>query len=61
MSLILYNTFMRLGGFMNKYVIATSSTADLPAEYLNEHNIPFISYTYTIDDKVYIDDCTGSL
>ena len=43
---------------MNKYVIATSSTSDLPAEYLKEHNIPFISYTYTIDDKVYIDDCT---
>ena len=39
---------MILGGFMNKYVIATSSTADLPAEYLKEHNIPFISYTYTI-------------
>ena len=49
---------MILGGPMNKYVIATSSTSDLPAEYLKEHNIPFISYTYTIDDKVYIDDCT---
>lgn len=43
---------------MNKYVIATSSTSDLPAEYLKEHNIPFISYTYTIDDQVYTDDCT---
>ncbi|MBQ6452383.1 MAG: DegV family protein [Solobacterium sp.] len=44
---------------MENYVIATSSTADLTAEYMQEHHIPFISYTYTIDDQVYKDDCTA--
>lgn len=39
------------------YVIATASTADLTREYLDEHNIPFISYTYTIGDELYEDDC----
>ena len=42
---------------MQNYVIATSSTCDLPRTYLEEHNIPFISYTYTIGDKLYEDDC----
>lgn len=39
------------------YVIATASTADLTKEYLSEHKVPFISYTYTIGDEVYTDDC----
>lgn len=42
---------------MNDYIIATSSTSDLTREYLDEHSIPFISYTYTIGDKLYEDDC----
>ena len=42
---------------MQNYVIATSSTCDLPRTYLEEHKIPFISYTYTVGDKVYEDDC----
>jgi len=42
---------------MQDYIIATSSTSDLPRTYLEEHDIPFISYTYTIGDKVYEDDC----
>ena len=43
---------------MANYIIATSSTCDLPKEYLEEHNIPFIRYTYTIGDEVYEDDCS---
>ena len=43
---------------MSDYIIATSSTADLPKEYLEEHHIPVISYTFTLDGQVYIDDCT---
>lgn len=39
------------------YVIATASTADLKREYLDEHKIPFISYSYTIGDELYEDDC----
>ena len=39
------------------YIIATASTCDLTKEYLEEHNIPFIRYSYTMDEKVYFDDC----
>ena len=42
---------------MSDYIIATSSTSDLTRTYLDEHGIPFISYTYTIGDKLYEDDC----
>ena len=42
---------------MNDYIIATSSTSDLPRPYLEAHNIPFIPYTYTIGDQVFEDDC----
>ena len=42
------------------YVIATASTCDLTREYLEEHNIPFISYSYVMDDKDYEDDCLES-
>lgn len=39
------------------YIIATASTCDLTREYLEEHHIPFISYSYVMDDKDYEDDC----
>ncbi|MBQ6594311.1 MAG: DegV family protein [Clostridia bacterium] len=42
---------------MQDYIIATSSTADLPREYLEEHQIPFISYTYTVNGEIRQDDC----
>lgn len=42
---------------MNNYTIATSSTSDLPRTYLEEHKIPFISYTYSIGGKTFEDDC----
>ncbi|MCR5685010.1 MAG: DegV family protein [Lachnospiraceae bacterium] len=42
---------------MYDYIIATSSTSDLTGEYLNEHNIPFIPYTYTVNDTLHEDDC----
>ena len=42
---------------MQDYVIATSSTSDLTRTYLDEHNIPFIPYTYTIGRDVFEDDC----
>ncbi len=42
---------------MSDYIIATSSTADLTRDYLDAHAIPFISYTYTVGDKLYEDDC----
>ena len=42
---------------MADYIIATSSTADLPRTWLDEHNIPFISYNYTVNDEPRVDDC----
>ena len=42
---------------MADYIIATSSTSDLPRTWLEEHNIPFISYTYTVGDTLFEDDC----
>ena len=42
---------------MPNYIIATSSTSDLTRDYLGKHSIPFISYSYTIGDKLYEDDC----
>ena len=42
---------------MPDYIIATSSTADLPRTWLDEHEIPFISYGYTVNDEGREDDC----
>ncbi len=43
---------------MPDYIIATSSTADLPRTWLDEHGVPFISYAYTVNDRSCKDDCT---
>ena len=43
---------------MKEFMIATASTADLPITYLKEHQIPFISYSYTLNDHIYLDDCS---
>ena len=42
---------------MADYLIATSSTSDLPRTWLDAHQIPFIPYTYTVGDKLFEDDC----
>lgn len=42
---------------MSDYIIATSSTSDLPRTYLEAHQIPFIPYTYTVGDTLFEDDC----
>ena len=42
---------------MKDYLIATSSTADLPRTWLDEHRIPFISYSYTVNGEPSEDDC----
>ena len=40
------------------YIIATASTCDLTKEYLEEHKIPFIRYSYVMDGEDYKDDCS---
>ncbi len=42
---------------MTDYIIATSSTSDLPRTWLDEHHIPFISYNFTINEAPAVDDC----
>ncbi len=42
---------------MYDYIIATSSTADLPREFLEEHGVPFTAYSYTVGEKLCTDDC----
>lgn len=46
---------------MKDFILATSSTADLDIAFLKQHNIPFISYTFTIDQNEYIDDATAQM
>ena len=42
---------------MADYIIATSSTSDLTRDWLDEHGVPFIPYTYTVGNDLYEDDC----
>ena len=42
---------------MSSFIIATSSTSDLPLTWLEAHNVPFIAYSYIKGDTVFEDDC----
>lgn len=42
---------------MADYIIATASTSDLPRTWLEEHDVPFIAYGYTIGEEAFEDDC----
>ena len=42
---------------MPNYLIATSSTSDLTLDYLEDHHIPFISYSYLCGETPCVDDC----
>jgi len=42
---------------MRDFIIATASTCDIDRDWLDSHDIPVISYTFTVDGKIYIDDC----
>ena len=41
---------------MNNFVITCCSTVDLEKEYLEERNIPYVCFHYTLDGVVYDDD-----
>lgn len=45
---------------MSDYIIASASTADLPRKFFEQHNVPFISYSYTAGSDVIEDDCLES-
>jgi DegV family protein with EDD domain len=42
---------------MQDFIIAAASTADLPAEYFTNHDVPFIRYPYAMDNESFDDDC----
>jgi EDD domain protein, DegV family len=42
---------------MADFIIAAASTADLPAEFFEEHDVPVIRYTYIMDGEQFDDDC----
>lgn len=46
---------------MNRYVISTSSTADLPEQYAKEHNLIVLPYPFLLEEKEYKDDFGASL
>lgn len=42
---------------MSDFIIATASTSDLDLNWLTDHDIPFIPYTYLLDNEYHYDDC----
>ena len=38
---------------MNKYIITTDDTTDLPLEYYSEHNVPALHLSYVVNDVIY--------
>ncbi|MBQ4067885.1 MAG: DegV family protein [Lachnospiraceae bacterium] len=43
---------------MNKFIITTDSTCDLPESYISDNNIPIIPLYYAIDEVVYGEEKT---
>lgn len=41
---------------MSKYILTCCSTADMPYEYFQEREIPFVCFHYHMDEEVYPDD-----
>ena len=46
---------------MNKYILSCDTAVDLTPEYLEQRNIPYISFHYNIDGNEYTDDLGKSL
>lgn len=46
---------------MSNYVLSCCSTADMPREYFEERNIPFVTFHFHMDDETYPDDLGQSM
>lgn len=46
---------------MEKYIVTTASTCDLDQTWLKAHQVPFISYTISIEGKEFEDDCSEEM
>lgn len=53
-KIFVYQTF--LGGYILKTIILTDSNCDLPVEYINKTNLPYIKMIYNYKGKEYRDD-----
>ena len=41
---------------MSDYILSCSSTVDMPLEYFQKRNIPFVTFHFNMDGKEYPDD-----
>ena len=46
---------------MSDYVLSCCSTADMPLEYFQKRNIPFLCFHFNMDGKEYLDDLGQSM
>ncbi len=46
---------------MGNYVLTCCSTADMPVEYFNRRDIPFVCFHYLLDGEEYLDDLGQTL
>ena len=46
---------------MSNYIITSSSTADMPLEYFEKRNIPYVPFHFMIDGREYPDDLGQSI
>ena len=46
---------------MSDYILSCCSTADMPLEYFQKRNIPFVCFHFNMDGKEYIDDLGQSM
>lgn len=41
---------------MENFILTTCTTADMPKEYFEKRNIPYVCFKYILDGKTYLDD-----
>ncbi|MFV0529054.1 MAG: DegV family protein [Lachnospiraceae bacterium] len=46
---------------MKNFILTCCSTADMPASFFEEKNIPFTCFYYKLDDQEYVDDLGKSM
>ena len=46
---------------MSKYILSCCSTADLSEEHFKSIDVPFVSFTFEMDGKQYVDDLGKSI
>ena len=52
---------MKRGVLMNEYILSCSSTVDLTEKHLNDRDIKWVKFHFTLGDKHYPDDLGKSI